>query len=402
MVVGCYDGSIHGWTLDITKNSSLDSLEETLTVNNFKLSFSYTSHEGCIKALAIQDFSQSQQPLTSERKRKRRRKGKVKANTYLVSGGTDETIKVYSLTQQKNEEYGEITEHTNTITSLAFLGDQQEALLSGCEDGKILLWRTYDWNEIAEFKGHKSGSVTNLVVHPNNQLFFSTSRDNSLRLWDATTSKAASRNKLEKCKVVQDVVWSYDGQNYAVLCDDHIVMVFDVNNSEAKPFFLLTMKERIASISFLSCSNEENSKQVKNLLLALENGILEVFELSQSEVDETKEHKPLISCDLFTSSKEEVEDENLQRMRIRHMKSVSLQLKHPVSSTEKKKTENGFMTDMVRVDLVFLTLSTKKVSAVYLYKDLKENTISLKIMKDQLQVRSHAHITSLCTGVLDA
>jgi protein MAK11 len=70
----------------------------------------------------------------------------------LVSGGTDEMIKVYDL--KKGVEFGTLMEHKGTITCLEFFGSTH--LLSGSEDGAVMVWDAKTWDCLKVLHGHKA------------------------------------------------------------------------------------------------------------------------------------------------------------------------------------------------------------------------------------------------------
>ncbi len=62
-------------------------------------------------------------------------------NNMLALGGFSEIIKLYDLKTRK--EKGELMEHTGSITYLQFYETQY--LISGAEDGIVIIWRVKDW-----------------------------------------------------------------------------------------------------------------------------------------------------------------------------------------------------------------------------------------------------------------
>jgi protein MAK11 len=59
----------------------------------------------------------------------------------LALGGYSEIIKLYDVRTKK--EKGELMEHTGSITALQFYKDTY--LISGSEDGVVIIWRVKDW-----------------------------------------------------------------------------------------------------------------------------------------------------------------------------------------------------------------------------------------------------------------
>ncbi|AOA61057.1 60S ribosomal subunit biogenesis protein [Komagataella phaffii CBS 7435] len=146
------------------------------------------------------------------------------AKRYLVSGSNDEHIKIYDL--QKRKEIGSLLQHTGSITCLKFSRESSKArdadgkwLLSGSEDGSIIVWRTKDWEPVAVLKGHKA-AVNDLAIHPSGKVAVSVSNDKTIRLWNLMSSKLASTLKMKgKDTLGQSghfVKWSFDGEHFIV------------------------------------------------------------------------------------------------------------------------------------------------------------------------------------------
>ncbi|KAK6459332.1 WD40-repeat-containing domain protein [Scheffersomyces xylosifermentans] len=150
------------------------------------------------------------------------------AKRYLVTGSNDEHIRIYDL--QKRKELGHLLSHQGTITSLEFSkeisSDHPESteksgkwLLSGSEDGKIIIWRTKDWEAFSTLKGH-TAKVNDLAIHPTGRVAISVSQDQTIRLWNLMTAKKAAVLKIKgKDHLGQSgefVRWSVDGNYFVV------------------------------------------------------------------------------------------------------------------------------------------------------------------------------------------
>ena len=59
----------------------------------------------------------------------------------LALGGFSEIIKLYDLRTKR--EQGELMEHTGSITFLKFY--KTTYVISGSEDGTVIIWRVKDW-----------------------------------------------------------------------------------------------------------------------------------------------------------------------------------------------------------------------------------------------------------------
>ncbi|GME81056.1 unnamed protein product [Ambrosiozyma monospora] len=179
------------------------------------------------------------------------------AKRYLVTGSNDEHIKIYDL--QKRKELGTLLQHQGSITKLVFSNEIQQPednnddattpddgndndniahnnkkkrkhhqtkthkndnqtpeskhhqqqlqqqypthkngrwLLSAGEDGKIVIWRTKDWEQFGILKGH-TGAINDIAIHPSGRVAISVSSDKTIKLWNLMTAKKASTLKLK-------------------------------------------------------------------------------------------------------------------------------------------------------------------------------------------------------------
>lgn len=252
VVAGCYDGSVHGWQCGEVESSTESKC------GDLDLAFAYRAHQSCLKCLAIGLRGGKE---GSEKK-------------WLASGGTDEIVRVYDL--GKLEEVGELIEHTDTVLSLAFIGNK--FLLSGGKDGKLCLWRCRDWNCVATLKGHKPGPVNSIAVHPSGKIALTTSDDNSLRMWNLETARPASRNRLQGFARLDMVAWFPNSRGYAVVADSKYVLLFDISNSDGKPQQKLEFKSRVNAI----CFAPPDQKQGPKLAVGLDNGSLVHYDVEPS------------------------------------------------------------------------------------------------------------------------
>jgi len=99
----------------------------------------------------------------------------------LVSGGTDNTIKVYSTSMST------LTGHGNAVNSLVISSDGQ-TLVSGSDDATIMVWDLNTGNKICTFSGHKR-VVKSLAISPDGQTLASGSSDKTIKLWNLNTQE---------------------------------------------------------------------------------------------------------------------------------------------------------------------------------------------------------------------
>lgn len=178
------------------------------------------------------------------------------AKRYLVTGSNDEHIRIYDL--QKRKELGTLLSHQGTVTALKFSNetssDSNSAksgkwLLSGSEDGKIIIWRSKDWEAFGTLKGHLD-KINDLEIHPSGKVAVSVSRDNTIRLWNLMTAKKAAVLKIKGRdslgQAPEFVKWFPDGNHFIV---GFLNKVFVYETTNAKIFkrykfnsTLMTMK----------------------------------------------------------------------------------------------------------------------------------------------------------------
>jgi len=148
VVAGSYEGGLYGWSVDRRTDETLLGAAE--------LTWAFGAHMGAVKSVAVDA-----------------------AGEWLATGGVDEYIKLYTLSNRR--ERGELTQHTGSVTALAFY--KSSHLLSASQDGTVCIWNTANWHCEHVLGGHKD-SVTCLSIHPSGRMALSGSKDRTLRLWN--------------------------------------------------------------------------------------------------------------------------------------------------------------------------------------------------------------------------
>jgi len=143
VVVGTYEKELYGFEW-----SPGAEVPETL--------FAMGAHLGCVKTLAA-------------------------SSKYLVSGSTDENVRIFNF--RKLTDDGTLYQHQGTVTSVVF--HKNSHLLTGGEDGCINIWRTKDWE------------VLGLAVHSSGRLALAAYKDRHLRLWDLLKGRIAWKKTLK-------------------------------------------------------------------------------------------------------------------------------------------------------------------------------------------------------------
>lgn len=214
------------------------------------------------------------------------------AKRYLVTGSNDEHIRIYDL--KKRKELGTLLSHQGTVTTLKFskeivgIEDEHKSgkwLLLGSEDGKIIIWRTKDWQMFGTLKGHQ-GKVNDLAIHPSGRVAISVSTDKTIRLWNLMTAKKAAVMKIKgKDHLGQSgefVRWSADGKNFVVGLMNRIFVYFLGDEAE--------LTNKMVLKSTLMCMEIIQVEDIEYLVTGHNNGTLEFRVLST--VKEGKDETP--------------------------------------------------------------------------------------------------------------
>jgi len=172
--VGTYEHAVIAWRADLNEENQLE----------LKMIFAQPSHLGYVTCLASN-------------------------SKWLVSGSTDEAIKVYDHVNLK--EVGTLMKHTDKITCLQLFSNTH--LLSGAADGQMCIWRTKDWECIRACKAHKD-IINSISVHPSGKLALTCSKDRTLRIWNLSNVRSAYDEKLNFEPEI--LMWSPSGSNYAI------------------------------------------------------------------------------------------------------------------------------------------------------------------------------------------
>ena len=186
------------------------------------------------------------------------------AKRYLVTGSNDEHIRIYDL--QKRKELGTLLSHQGTITALHFSREATEDpetassgrwLISGSEDGKIIIWRTKDWEIFATLKGH-TDKINDLSIHPSGRVAISVSQDKTIRLWNLMTAKKAAvlkiKGKDHLGQLGEFVKWSNSGEFFVVGLRNQILLY---KTSTAKIGKKFKFKSTLMCIDLLKFDDKE-------------------------------------------------------------------------------------------------------------------------------------------------
>ncbi|MDY7022276.1 MAG: WD40 repeat domain-containing protein, partial [Cyanobacteriota bacterium] len=115
----------------------------------------------------------------------------------------------------------------NTLT--VALGPQNQ-LVTGDDDGKILLWNSEDGQKLGIFQGKTKG-VKSITFSPNGDLIASGSDDQTVRIWKVSTGECLDR-WVGHQDTIQCVNFSLDGDLIASGSRDRSIRVWDVHSGQ--------------------------------------------------------------------------------------------------------------------------------------------------------------------------
>lgn len=214
------------------------------------------------------------------------------AKRYLVTGSNDEHIKIYDL--QKRKELGTLLGHQGSITSLKFsneghidaenTGVNGKWLLSGSDDGKIIIWRTKDWEIFGTLKGHK-GKINDLSIHPSGRIAVSVGDDKSVRLWNLMTAKKAANLKIKNdWQSGEFVRWSLSGDYFFVGLLNKILVY---KTSDAQIIKEVPFKATLMHIEIYKVEDVEYA------VVGLGNGSLEFYDINDLTTESDEQPEPI-------------------------------------------------------------------------------------------------------------
>lgn len=190
IAAGSYERILYGVDVEIAADG---------TVKEIKESFAIPAHTGYIKTVSC-------------------------CPRFLVSGATDETIRIFDL--KKRKDVGSLTQHQGSVGALYFTGNSH--LLSGGEDGRIGLFRIKDWECLHVLKHKKP--VTALTIHPTGKLALSVGKGRSLKLWNLMTGKLAHTSSLPYEPLC--IVFSESGRYYSVISEFNVLLYETESNKK--------------------------------------------------------------------------------------------------------------------------------------------------------------------------
>ncbi|KAJ3367761.1 p21-activated protein kinase-interacting protein 1-like protein [Allomyces arbusculus] len=229
---GSYERLLFGYVLD-TDTGAHEQL------------FGFGAHVGCIKSAVVSS----------------------KAGGTLATGGQDELIKVFSLRTLKS--LGELFLHTGTVTCLQAFSATH--LVSGDEVGKVVLWRTKDWEALKVLKGHKA-AITGIAIHPTGKLALTVSSDRVVICWNLLRGIKATKSKLPESPF--GIHFNPSGTHYAVLYNNALI-IYDTLSTAAIGAF--QSKVRLNAFRFIDDGQ---------IVIGLDDGAVKILRVAPVTTDE--------------------------------------------------------------------------------------------------------------------
>ncbi|KNE64409.1 hypothetical protein AMAG_09432 [Allomyces macrogynus ATCC 38327] len=232
---GSYERLLFGYALD-TDTGAHEQL------------FGFGAHVGCIKSAVVSS----------------------KAGGTLATGGQDELIKVFSLRTLKS--LGELFLHTGTVTCLQAFSTTH--LVSGDEAGKVVLWRTKDWEALKVLKGHKA-AITGIAIHPTGKLALTVSSDRVVICWNLLRGIKATKSKLPESPF--GIQFNPSGTQYAVLFNNALI-VYDTLSTTAIGAF--QSKVRLNAFRFIDDGR---------IVIGLDDGAVKILRVTPVATDDDED-----------------------------------------------------------------------------------------------------------------
>ncbi|KAJ9474276.1 Protein MAK11 [Pseudozyma hubeiensis] len=273
IVAGSYERLLYGLEASVEPSSS-DASSSTAFHVTLKPIFTFPAHISSIRTVATAGSD----------------------SKWLATGGTDEIVKVWDL--RKRREVGQLTGHEGTITSLTFAS--RTYLLTTSADSNINLYRTRDWALLRTLKGH-IGRINSAAPHPTGRLALSVGSDRTIRMWDLMRGQAAASTRIG---IEADLVrWDTTGKRFVVLAYRQ-AMIFGTDMSKLAE---VEEKKRIGDVCFFRVKDGEGRER-ELFFAGLEDGIVKVFDLDASVVEESKDAKVAEEEDEDSDDEDEEED----------------------------------------------------------------------------------------------
>ncbi|CAH0398670.1 unnamed protein product [Chilo suppressalis] len=248
LVVGTYEGFLLGYAIH------LENEEKKL-----KQTFAAQSHTASVRCIST-------------------------AGKFLASGGTDDKVVVIDLKTRK--EHTVLMNHDGTVNVLAFTNGATH-LLTGSDDGKIIVTRTGNWQiEKIWKKAHGGHPVTAIAVHPSDKLALSIGGDKTLRTWNLIKGRPAFAINLASkgIHMPTEIKFSPAGDRFSLVYQQ-CVDIWTLSKAGVEKH--ITCNSKPTSVQWISD---------ERLYIGLENGNIITITVTDTKALTYKAHKHRVKC----------------------------------------------------------------------------------------------------------
>lgn len=159
----------------------------------------------------------------------------------LISGSSDQTIKIWSLTPANesalianDSPLATLEGHTGAVTTLA-IGADGQTLVSGSSDKTLKIWKLVNGGRsqaslIRTLDGHED-TVRSVAISPDGQLIASGSLDKTIKIWNAKTGRAI-HTLSDHSGTILSVAISPDGKLLATGSADQTIKLWQLESGQ--------------------------------------------------------------------------------------------------------------------------------------------------------------------------
>lgn len=148
-------------------------------------------------------------------------------NSFLVSGSSDKTIKIWNLQNEQVAYDKTLIGHTRDVTSVAISTDNA-LIASGSHDKTVRLWDRANGTLLHTFNGHR-GKVAAVCISPDCKKIISSSWDTTVRIWDIQSKNLLHELSRHTGKI-HSLIISPDGNFIISAATDNTINIWDLSN----------------------------------------------------------------------------------------------------------------------------------------------------------------------------
>jgi WD40 repeat protein len=111
----------------------------------------------------------------------------------VAVGGSDERVQLFNVLTRRT--CGDLYGHNGSITCLAFSPDNRY-LLSGAEDGEIIIWRLSDCMALHKLNVKNVQKVISMAMHPSGRMIIALYANGMIRLWNLLDARCLFKKKV--------------------------------------------------------------------------------------------------------------------------------------------------------------------------------------------------------------